>query len=116
MQYGEEVVGYWPPTIFSYLQESATRVDFGGEVVNLAQDGQHTTTQMGSGQFAQEQFKVASYVKNIQVVDGMNTLRDPTSIVPVVEKPNCYTIQTGVDDNWGTYFYYGGPGRNPNCP
>ncbi|KAM7255897.1 hypothetical protein ACFE04_011638 [Oxalis oulophora] len=116
MQFGNEhVLGYWPGSLFSYLSESASMIEWGGEVVNLEADGQHTNTQMGSGHFPQEGFGKASYFKNIQIVDGSNTLKDPKGITTFTEQPNCYDVQIGKGDNWGNYFYYGGPGRNPDC-
>ncbi|XP_076951615.1 protein neprosin-like [Bidens hawaiensis] len=117
MQFGNgKVLGYWPATLFSYLTESASMIQWGGEVVNTASDGQHTTTQMGSGQFPQEGFGKASYFKNIQIVDESNSLRAPKDINTFSEQPNCYDVQTRNNGNWGTHFYYSGPGRNPNCP
>ncbi|CDP21017.1 unnamed protein product [Coffea canephora] len=86
------------------------------EIINNAQDGQHTTTQMGSGHFAEEQAGGASYFKNLQVVDQSNALVPPGDIKAVATKPNCYNIVPGKSDDAGDYFYFGGPGRNPNCP
>ncbi|XAR63369.1 hypothetical protein NMG60_11023281 [Bertholletia excelsa] len=117
MQFGNDyVLGYWPAFLFSYLGESASMIEWGGEVVNSGSDGQHTTTQMGSGHFPEEGFAKASYFRNIQVVDGSNKLRAPKDLGTFTEQPNCYDVQMGKSDDWGSYFYYGGPGRNPNCP
>lgn len=116
MQFGNDhVLGYWPAPLFSYLTESASMIEWGGEVVNSESDGQHTSTQMGSGHFPDEGFGKASYFKNIQVVDGDNKLRAPKDLGTYTEKENCYNVKTGNAGDWGTYFYYGGPGRNPNC-
>ncbi|KAI3743007.1 hypothetical protein L1987_60708 [Smallanthus sonchifolius] len=117
MQFGNgKVLGYWPATLFSYLTESASLIEWGGEVVNTASDGQHTTTQMGSGEFPREGFTKASYFRNIQVVDESNNLRAPKDISTYSEQPNCYDVKTGSNGNWGNHFYYGGPGRSPKCP
>lgn len=117
MQFGNgHVLGYWPGSLFSYLTDSATMIQWGGEVVNSASDGQHTTTQMGSGHFPEEGFGKSSYFRNVQVVDGSNSLRAPKDIDTFTEQPNCYDVRTGKNDGWGSYIYYGGPGRNPNCP
>lgn len=117
MQFGKgKVLGYWPASIFSYLSESASMIQWGGEVVNSASDGQHTTTQMGSGHFPEEGFSKSSYFRNVQIVDGSNSLRAPKDIDTFTEQANCYDVQTGKNDGWGSYIYYGGPGRNPNCP
>ncbi|KAJ0797374.1 putative neprosin [Helianthus annuus] len=117
MQFGKgNVLGYWPGSLFSYLSESASMIQWGGEVVNSASDGQHTTTQMGSGHFPEEGFGKSSYFRNVQIVDGSNSLRAPKDIDTFTEQPNCYDVQTGKNDGWGSYIYYGGPGRNANCP
>lgn len=117
MQFGNNyVLGYWPGFLFSYLSESAAMIEWGGEVVNSESDGQHTTTQMGSGHFPKEGFGKASYFKNIQIVDGSNNLRVPKGIATFTEQSNCYDVQLGKGGNWGNYFYYGGPGRSPGCP
>ncbi|KAK3020158.1 hypothetical protein RJ639_003056 [Escallonia herrerae] len=116
MQFGNgNVLGYWPASLFSYLTDSASMIEWGGEVVNSEADGQHTTTQMGSGHFPDEGFGKASYFRNIQIVDGSNNLKVPKDIATFTEQSNCYDVQTGKNDDWGNYFYYGGPGRNPNC-
>ncbi|KAL0379961.1 UNVERIFIED_CONTAM: hypothetical protein Sangu_0060400 [Sesamum angustifolium] len=117
MQFGNDyVLGYWPAFLFSYLSDSASMIEWGGEVVNSESDGQHTTTQMGSGHFPEEGFGKSSYIRNIQVVDESNNLRAPKDIGIFTEESSCYDVQLGKNGEWGNYFYYGGPGRNPNCP
>lgn len=117
MQFGnDKVLGYWPASLFSYLAESSSSIQWGGEVVNSQSDGMHTTTQMGSGHFPEEGFGKSSYFKNIQIVDGENKLRDPQNLQIFTTQSNCYNVNLGQSGLWGNYFYYGGPGRNPNCP
>jgi len=117
MQFGKEyVLGYWPSFLFSYLADSASMIEWGGEVVNSEPDGTHTSTQMGSGHFPEEGFGKASYFKNIQVVDSSNQLSAPKGVGTFTEQSNCYDVQNGNNGDWGTYFYYGGPGKNSNCP
>ncbi|KAI3877452.1 hypothetical protein MKX03_026509 [Papaver bracteatum] len=116
MQFGNDyVLGYWPSFLFSYLADSASMIEWGGEVVNSNPDGQHTSTQMGSGHFPEEGFSKSSYFRNIQVVDGSNNLKSPKGIGTFTEQSNCYDVQNGNNGDWGSYFYYGGPGKNPNC-
>ncbi|RWW08394.1 hypothetical protein BHE74_00043072 [Ensete ventricosum] len=117
MQFGSDyVLGYWPSFLFSYLEDSATMIEWGGEVVNSEPDGEHTSTEMGSGHFPEEGFSKASYFRNIQIVDGSNNLRAPEGVGAFTEQSNCYDVQNGNNNAWGQYFYYGGPGRNSNCP
>eukprot|EP01018_Ginkgo_biloba_P032501 Gb_36043 [translate_table: standard] len=117
MQFGNDyVLGYWPAPLFSYLADSASMIEWGGEVVNSEPDGQHTSTQMGSGHFPDEGFGKSSYFRNIQIVDGSNNLRAPKGLGTFTEQSNCYNVQKGYNGNWGNYFYYGGPGKSSNCP
>ncbi|GAB2278351.1 hypothetical protein Dimus_013034 [Dionaea muscipula] len=116
LQFGNNnVLGYWPAFLFSYLADSASMIEWGGEVVNSEPNGEHTSTQMGSGRFPDEGFAKASYFRNIQVVDGSNNLKAPKGMGTFTEQSNCYDIQAGSNGDWGHYFYYGGPGRNENC-
>ncbi|KAH7528432.1 hypothetical protein FEM48_Zijuj05G0071500 [Ziziphus jujuba var. spinosa] len=110
------LVGYWPAFLFSHLRNHASMVQFGGEIVNSRSSGYHTATQMGSGHFAEEGFGKASYFRNLQVVDWDNNLLPLTNLHLLADHPNCYDIRQGRNNAWGTYFYYGGPGRNVRCP
>lgn len=110
------LVGYWPAFLFSHLRSHADMVQFGGEIVNTRSMGFHTSTQMGSGHFAEEGFGKASYFRNLQVVDWDNNLLPLSNLHIVADHPNCYDIKQGRNNVWGTYFYYGGPGRNVRCP
>lgn len=91
-------------------------MQFGGEIVNTRPAGFHTSTQMGSGHFAGEGFGKASYFRNMQVVDWDNNLLPPSNIRLLADHSNCYDIRGGNNNAWGSYFYYGGPGRNVRCP
>ncbi|XP_030961730.1 uncharacterized protein LOC126722440 [Quercus robur] len=104
-------LGYWPSSLFPLLSDTAEAVKWGGEVINLNKDGQHTTTQMGSGHFAEEGPNKACFFKNLNVIDGKKLLRAPSHTHTFIPKPNCYNLL-----DYGDYFYFGGPGRNPNCP
>ncbi|KAF9661097.1 hypothetical protein SADUNF_Sadunf19G0032300 [Salix dunnii] len=110
------LVGYWPAELFTHLAKHATMVEWGGEVVNSRANGKHTATQMGSGHFAEDGFGKASYFRNLEIVDSDNSLSSARSISTMAENTNCYNIQSSYSNEWGTHFYYGGPGNNPRCP
>lgn len=117
MSFGDDtLVGYWPAELFNHLADHATMVEWGGEVVNTRSTGLHTSTQMGSGHFAEDGFGKASYFRNLEIVDSDNTLSSPQDIQTLAEDTNCYDIKNTYDSDWGQHFYYGGPGRNPQCP
>ncbi|KAL6567142.1 hypothetical protein OROMI_015546 [Orobanche minor] len=116
MQFGNDcVMGYWPSSLFSDLKDGATMIQLGGEIVNSKPDGQHTSTQMGSGHFPDENYSKSSYFRSIQVVDSSNNYKSPDELKTHTDNPNCYNIKTTNDDS-GPIFYYGGPGLNANCP
>lgn len=117
LKVGDELVGYWPGNLFTSLGDGATTVEWGGEIVNKKTDGKHTTTEMGSGHFAGEGFKKASYFRNIMIFDEANTLREPQGLSSITGTDNCYSIKAGDSGtSWGVNFFFGGPGRNVNCP
>ncbi|KAJ6757439.1 PROTEIN putative (DUF239)-RELATED-RELATED [Salix koriyanagi] len=117
MSFGDNtLVGYWPAELFTHLADHATMVEWGGEVVNSRASGEHTSTQMGSGHFAEDGFGKASYFRNLEIVDSDNSLSSVQSISALAENTNCYNIKSSYNNEWGTHFYYGGPGRNPQCP
>lgn len=110
------LVGYWPAFLFSHLGSHASMIQFGGEIVNTRSTGLHTSTQMGSGHFAEEGYGKASYFRNLQIIDWDNSLLPISNLHLLADHPNCYDIRQGNNKLWGTYFYYGGPGRNVHCP
>lgn len=117
LEFGSGVlVGYWPADLFTHLRDHASMVQFGGEVVNSQASGSHTSTEMGSGHFSGEGFGKASYFRNMQVVDWDNSLIPLSNLKVLADNPNCYDIRGGINNVWGNYIYYGGPGKNPRCP
>ncbi|KAL6005969.1 hypothetical protein ACLOJK_040014 [Asimina triloba] len=111
-------VGYWPTSLFKNLKQ-ANLIEWGGEVLNAAKDGAHTSTQMGSGHFPLEGLGKASYFRNILTVDRSNTFRAPVGLVPFSDRPQCYDIRydgSKIGRDVGYFFFYGGPGGSSNCP
>ncbi|CAO2828857.1 unnamed protein product [Amaranthus hypochondriacus] len=116
LEFGSGVlVGYWPSFLFTHLRNHANMVQFGGEIVNSRAQGFHTSTQMGSGHFSGEGFGKSSYFRNLQIVDWGNSLIPLSNLKVLADHPNCYDIRGGINNVWGHYFYYGGPGRNVRC-
>ncbi|XP_045833318.1 uncharacterized protein LOC123924464 [Trifolium pratense] len=114
---GSTVIGYWPSSLFPKLKDTAHSIHFGGEIVNEKITGSHTSTQMGSGHFAEEREGKAAYIRNLEVVNTDHLLH-PLTEQPqfFVLEPNCYNIKGESSEKWGQYFFYGGPGRNEKCP
>ncbi|MCO5568362.1 hypothetical protein L7F22_022061 [Adiantum nelumboides] len=110
-------VGYWPSSLFTHLANHAELLQWGGEIVNLRANGQHTTTQMGSGHFASEGFQKSCFSRSLKAVDSTFKAKDiPVDDLDVSSSnPSCYDAQKLQIKNWGTTIFFGGPGRNPNC-
>ncbi|KAA8522692.1 hypothetical protein F0562_009146 [Nyssa sinensis] len=118
LQVQNVTLGYWPSSIFTGLANTASQIQWGGEIINRRSFGHHTATQMGSGHFPNEGYGKSSFFHNLRYVDNSNTLRDPQQLRPYVSDPTCYNLylkQNNPSDS-GTYFYYGGPGYSAQCP
>ncbi|RZC92072.1 hypothetical protein C5167_027962, partial [Papaver somniferum] len=109
-------VGYYPSSLFTQLLKTATEIDFGGEIINMAPKGRHTMTQMGSGHFPSEGgLGISSYFNQVQIIDENNIAKDPEIVIKYVTNPNCYDLQIDDKHTNGFGFYYGGPGYNDKC-
>ncbi|ESQ50910.1 hypothetical protein EUTSA_v10022790mg [Eutrema salsugineum] len=114
---GQSFVGYWPAKLFTHLADGPARlVQLGGEVVNTHSYGQHTTTQMGSGHFAEEGFGKASFFRNLGIIDYLYYLQPVQDFILQTRNTTCYNALKAYTKEWGTHFYYGGPGFNVLCP
>nr|PNR62278.1 hypothetical protein PHYPA_000702 [Physcomitrium patens] len=80
----------------------------------------HSKTVMGSGEFPAAGFPLSAYQRNItygDVVSGVTNMdANVTYLTGLIFRtdPNCYdkAIQLSYYVNWGTYFFFGGPGGN----
>ncbi|XP_074576603.1 protein neprosin-like [Curcuma longa] len=116
MGYEKEPIGYWPHELFQYLNSSADLIKWGGEIANNNPNNRHTTTQMGSGSFADEGWGKASFFNSLKIFDLNNFIPITPFPYTQTENNNCYNIIVDKKDEvWGTFFYYGGDGLNKNC-
>ncbi|XP_010454935.1 PREDICTED: uncharacterized protein LOC104736619 [Camelina sativa] len=115
---GNNVMGYWPGTLFNSLKHSATAVQWGGEVhsPNIWKKP-HTETSMGSGQWADYLYAQACYHTNLRIKDYSLQIKYPTYLSQYVDEANCYSTKlyrrTYMEE---PHLYFGGPGRNRLCP
>ncbi|XP_027157802.1 uncharacterized protein LOC113759426 [Coffea eugenioides] len=116
LHYEGTPIGYWPSKLFADLANTASAITWGGSVLSSESDGQQTTTQMGSGHFPEEGFGGASYMRDLYLVDESLKLKPLGNPTTSAKQPNCYNITLGRNEGWGDFIFYGGPGRNPNCP
>jgi hypothetical protein len=117
-------VGYYPTSLYSQkgLLDHSTLIDFGGEIVDdpAGHAGQHTQTAMGSGAWPASAFGSAAFQRRIAYFAQPSGQGHywATSLSGHAEKPNCYNVGTVnyTSSDWGTYFFFGGPGRSTQCP
>jgi hypothetical protein len=116
--YQGELLGYYPASAFTRLNQGACRSNWYGEVYN-PNPRSTARTEMGSGQFADADLLYAAYVRNLTYYDPLwfgTEPEDGNAMIPNV--PSCYSrspLKLGLPP-WNNYFLLGGPGgRNPEC-
>ena len=115
-----EWVGYYPGGLFNAggLKDHADNIDFGGEIIDDRNfHAWHSTTAMGSGAYPVSGFGQAAYQRRIWYFDAPTSAKWATGLSESRTNKSCYdisTVSTG-DPNWGTYFFFGGPGFNLSC-
>ena len=116
-------LGYYPATLFqgqwpagTSLGDHASWVAFWGEVYSGRADATQTTTDMGSGRFAEEGWQWSAYQRNARVQTGRAGLLVDSDGLPSDEDSAYYDILQHVrsGSSWGSYFWYGGPGHRPH--
>ncbi|XP_068657658.1 protein neprosin-like [Aristolochia californica] len=106
-----ELVGYWPKSIFTHLADVAHSIQWGGEVFNA--NSADPAPQMGSGHLANEGYGKAGYVRRVKIVDrNLNRVDAPTTASPFLDVPNCYNVVDGGNPggDLARHFFFGGPG------
>lgn len=114
-------IGYWPNDRFDSrgIADAATRVAYGGEVMDYRSSGRHTKTQMGSGRFASAGWTKAAYQRNMTYVEGPRNAPRRRQALPNatdIAGPNCYDAIYVFDRSsagWDTYMFFGGRGFDP---
>jgi hypothetical protein len=114
-------VGYYPASLFSTsgLRTEAEKIAWYGEVVDSGSHAGTTRTDMGSGHWPYEGWRHCAYMSNLAYQPsylGGTSRYDPSSVYAT--HPKCYGIEGHFDNtwSWGPYFWWGGSGRNSQCP
>jgi Neprosin len=111
-------LGYYPTSlfmgnrsVFATLGDNAEFLGFWGEVGTIVNPNQ-TTTQMGSGQYAESGWQQACYQSNLRMQTDRDGTMAPFNGSPQVDEPRLYDMQPHMNSgtSWGSYFWAGGPG------
>jgi hypothetical protein len=117
-------IGYYPASLFSTpgLQTEANQIAWYGEVIDSATPPAGTTgTDMGNGHWPPEGWQFCAFMSNLlyQVPSGpLIELVRYTPDTVYADYYLCYDIEGHFtnEGGWGSYFWWGGSGRNSSCP
>jgi hypothetical protein len=116
---GDLWLGYYPGSVyegnrsvFSSLGDHANIIGFWGEVFDSDDVSGLTSTTMGSGYWAENEWPWAAFQRNLRFQDRAGGMHDFNADSSVVDSPNMYDLEmhmlSGTD--WGSYQWLGGPG------
>jgi hypothetical protein len=108
-----DAVGYYATALYQNgpLATGATEIDYGGETVGVS-----SYPPMGSGQFAAQGKGQAAYHRNIYLFPPGGGTQD-ADLQASQDWPQSYTIAVQSSNEWGEYFFFGGPGSaGPTAP
>ncbi|KAK9141963.1 hypothetical protein Syun_011363 [Stephania yunnanensis] len=111
-------IGYWPGAIYGYLKHSGTMVKWGGEVYSSKIRGvkPHTTTAMGSGNWASYLWGHACFIQHVRIRDWSLTWKYPEWVYAMADEADCYgVLQSRPRPLDEPVLFFGGPGRNNFC-
>jgi hypothetical protein len=102
-------------TLFSAagIRDKADRLDWYGEIFDASAPSP-TSTDMGSGRFANEGFRKSAYFRNLTFYWAPATFWWWDSGNPSATDSACYSVHGPFysrTDDWHNWFYYGGPGQ-----
>jgi Neprosin len=111
---GGEWIGYYPASLFADpgLHNGADRILFFGEIVDSASHAEATQTQMGTGYFAEYRWPYAAFQRLLRYqtdANGSMSIYDGSSII-TDNKEYDAELHMNSGSNWGSYFWFGGPG------
>jgi hypothetical protein len=111
---GGEWIGYYPASLYANpgLGDRADSIFFFGEIVDSASHQDATKTQMGTGYFAERRWPYAAYQRLLRYqTDANGSMADynGSAIITDSKEYDAELHMTSGTD-WGSYFWFGGPG------
>ena len=112
-------LGYYPArlfmgnqSVFSTLGDHADQVHFYGEIFDSDRVMGKTKTDMGSGYWPEYRWPYSAYMHNLKVQTDRESRLEDYDGQPFVSDPDMYDLELHMKsgDNWGSYFWLGGPG------
>jgi hypothetical protein len=119
---GGEWIGYYPASLFSNpgLNTMADTILFFGEIVDSGSHPEATKTQMGTGYFAESEWPYAAFQRLLRYQTNADGAMADYNGSNIVTDSKEYDVESHMNSgtNWGSYFWFGGPGavEDINCP
>lgn len=109
------LVGYWPITLFTNMQDNAEQIRWGGQVLTPSSD--QVSPPMGNGFYLGGQWNSTCYMRQLKAGNDTSYLLIPDDSFIEVVNSKCYFAgdNSYVDDEYWHYrFLFGGEGSK-NC-
>jgi hypothetical protein len=115
-------IGYYRAGLFSDsgLKTHASAVHWFGEVDDSDDHAGTSRTDMGDGHWPGEGWQHCAFMSNLryQTSTGFSGAMKTYHPTTWASHPKCYGVEGHFDntDSWGSYFWWGGSGKNAQCP
>ncbi len=113
-------IGFYPASLYDTtgLRDYADQLLWGGEVVDSDGHAGTTSTDMGNGHWPYEGWQHCAYMSNLRYQSTTEGAMSDFNGTALSEFPACYGIESHMlsGSSWGSYFWWGGSGKNANCP
>jgi hypothetical protein len=113
-------IGYYPASLYatSGLRSQASGVAWYGEIVDSADHAGTTRTDMGNGHWPYEGWQHCAYMNNLRYQSSTGRGMSKYQGSAWASHPSCYGVEEHLSNtgSWGSYFWWGGSGKNSQCP
>lgn len=120
MRVNGQWIGYYPASLYNAagLRNQADQVSWFGEIVDSSSHNGTTATDMGNGHWPYEGFQHCAYMNNLLYQSATNGGMQRYAGSAWASHPKCYGVEEHFSNtgSWGSHFWWGGSGRNSQCP
>jgi hypothetical protein len=113
-------IGYYPASLYNTggLRSEASAVGWWGEVVDSGDHAGTTSTDMGNGHWPYEGWQHCAYMNNLLYQSSTGGAMSKYQGSAWASNPSCYGVEQHFNNtgSWGSYFWWGGSGKNAQCP
>ncbi len=112
-------IGYYPASLYSStgLRSRASQVAWYGEITDSSHAGT-SSTDMGNGHWPYEGWQHCAFMSNLRYQSSSAGGTSKYQGTAWASHPHCYGVEEHFSNTggWGSYFWWGGSGKNSQCP